>query len=84
MTGCSQKTNVEPEIKYITKTEYVYIDIPANLFLCENIDVNASNIKTQTDVSILLVDLTRAYEGCKSKVNSMRNIYIDYIKKQEN
>ena len=83
MTGCSQKTNIEPEIRYITKTEYVYMNIPANLLLCENIDVNTSNIKTQTDVSILLVDLTRAYESCKSKVSSIGNIYIDYIKKQE-
>lgn len=73
MTGCTVKN--EPSIEYVTKLQNVYIDIPDELFQCNILDVNASAVKTQSDVANLLVDLTEANAKCNNNVSSIKNIY---------
>ena len=84
MTGCTLSNEpVVPEIKYIDKVQYKKIDIPASLFYCNNIDVNASAIKTQVDAAILIINLQEALDRCVNKSTGIKNIYFNYLKDVE-
>lgn len=69
MTGCSLKN--EPKIEYVEKAYKIKITIPQEYFQCNMVDVNASGVKTQGDVSRLLIDMHREQEFC---INNMKEI----------
>lgn len=70
MTGCSIKQ--EPQIEVLEKIVEVKRTIPNELLICNSLDVNVSNIKTQADVSRLLIYITEEHDICKSNIDAIK------------
>lgn len=72
LTGCTLKS--DPEVKYITQVQEVKLNIPKELLECQDIKVDSNKITKQSDVANLLVDLDEAYNDCKEKLKSIKNL----------
>ena len=70
LTGCTLKQ--DPEIQVVEKIVYVKPDIPVELLTCK--DINTTEIKTQADVSRLIIDLDEAFNDCKGKLASINKL----------
>lgn len=79
LTGCSQKTP-EPEIKVIEKEVKVKLEIPQELLDCKDMEYDVTQIKKQSDIANLLIELEEDRVDCKSKLATIKTIYNKYRK----
>jgi hypothetical protein len=71
LTGCFG-SQPEPRVEYRDRITEVKVTIPAELLICDTVDVNPDDYTLQSQVAELLNVLTSKLNACSTNMESIR------------